>query len=943
MTEESIFEAALKRRSSVERSAYLDEVCACDAELRRRVEARLQVQEETGTLAEPPGEANSGDHGMTEAAHTAAPAENECDPSQAFTTARKTQGYDAGEGGPALDFLGPATKPGTLGRLGHYEVTNLIGRGGMGVVLRAFDEKLHRVVAIKTMALELAASATARKRFIREAQAAAAVCHEHIVTIHAVEEDHRPPYLVMQYIEGCSLQDKLNQSGPLELRQILRIGMQTAAGLAAAHKQGLVHRDIKPANILLEDNVERVKITDFGLARATDDASLTQSGVIAGTPQYMSPEQAEAKPVDHRSDLFSLGSVLYALCTGRAPFRANSTVAILRRVCDDTPRPIREVNSDIPEWLCDITARLHAKEPSERFQSAAEVAELLGDCLARFQQGVPVPENNTRREAIALPSGQGNTAAIRSRRLAVAIFCVSLVLSTGFFILVLWLFTRGTSSGLPWDPKPPARSDSSPDAKSETPLSPAEDLLKDALLVMDFEKDSFYEKDGKTYVRDRSGHGNDGLCENVAFTPEGKAGGGLACNGGYLRLRQSLINRLPNYTITAWVRRVSNDPDLKDGCLYARALKDLDGSNYTLWIDGRGGVGVNAWNRDYLPNNWNGAVLRTGIAAERWVFITATLRDGGIGKGALRLTIDDRVYNLNLQMVDGDEDDRFFDYVGVTLKAVLDEVTVFPRALSDEEIQSIRGAGKDGKPLSVAKLRTIKPPWSPGSDPLKDALLVMDFEKDSFYEKDGKTYVRDRSGHGNDGLCENVAFTPEGKAGGGLACNGGYLRLNRSLINHLPNYTITAWVRRASDEPEPKDGDLYKRAFEQLKEPTYVIWIDRQGGLGVNAWNQHFQPDSWFNADPQSKIPEGQWTFVAATLHEGHIGKGGMRFRVNDRLLNLKSQMVGSPTEDGVFDYLGATSKITLDEVTVFPRALSDAEVQAIRRRGIEGEPLGTK
>src|SRR5262249_4202773 len=147
-----------------------------------------------------------------------------------------------------------------------------------------------------------------------------------------------------------------------------------------------VHRDVKPANILLENGIERVKLTDFGLARAIDDHSLTQSGVIAGTPLYMSPEQAAGEPLDHRSDLFSLGSVLYALCTGRPPFRAVGTLAVLRRVIDDTPRPIPEVNPEIPGWLCDLIARLHAKNPADRFGSAQEVADLLGQHLAHVQQ-----------------------------------------------------------------------------------------------------------------------------------------------------------------------------------------------------------------------------------------------------------------------------------------------------------------------------------------------------------------------------------------------------------------------------------------------------------------------------------------------------------------------------------------------------------------------------
>src|SRR5262249_22068760 len=170
------------------------------------------------------------------------------------------------------------------------------------------------------------------------------------------------------------------------VKEVLRIGIQAASGLAAAHKQGLIHRDVKPANILLENGVQRVKLTDFGLARAMDDASLTQSGYIAGTPQYMSPEQANGEPVDHRSDLFSLGSVLYELCTGRPAFRAPNTAAVLRRVSDEAPRPIREVNPDIPEPLCRVIDRLHAKKPADRPAAAQEVADLLAGLLTNLQQ-----------------------------------------------------------------------------------------------------------------------------------------------------------------------------------------------------------------------------------------------------------------------------------------------------------------------------------------------------------------------------------------------------------------------------------------------------------------------------------------------------------------------------------------------------------------------------
>ncbi len=204
--------------------------------------------------------------------------------------------------------------------------------------------------------------------------------------------------------------------GPLALVEILRIGVQAATGLAAAHAQGLVHRDVKPANILLADGVERVKLTDFGLARAADDASLTRTGVIAGTPQYMSPEQARGESVGQRSDLFSLGSVLYAMCTGRAPFRAETSYGVLRRITDEEPRPIREINPDIPEWLCRIVARLMSKEPDARFASAREVAELLEGCLAHVQQptSAPLPEICQDHDETAVPVNA--PAAKASRR-----------------------------------------------------------------------------------------------------------------------------------------------------------------------------------------------------------------------------------------------------------------------------------------------------------------------------------------------------------------------------------------------------------------------------------------------------------------------------------------------------------------------------------------------
>jgi WD40 repeat protein len=365
MSEREIFFQALDRDDPAERAAYLDEACAGDAALRQQIEALLQSHAKAGDFLDRPA-----------AQQLAAEGDK---------AARRP------EAGVPLDFLAPSQRPCSLGRLGHYEVLEVVGKGGMGVVLRAFDEKLHRVVAIKALLPALATTGSARQRFVREAQAAAAVTHDNVIDIHAVEDAGPVPYLVMQFLDGCTLQERLDRAGPLPLKEVLRIGLQIAAGLAAAHAHGLVHRDVKPANILLENGVQRVKITDFGLARAVDDASLTQSGFIAGTPAYMSPEQANGAKVDHRSDLFSLGSVLYALCAGHAPFRANTTMAVLRRVCEETPRPVHEVNADVPDWLEAVIARLHAKDPAGRFQTAAEVAELLGRHLAHLQQPGTVP------------------------------------------------------------------------------------------------------------------------------------------------------------------------------------------------------------------------------------------------------------------------------------------------------------------------------------------------------------------------------------------------------------------------------------------------------------------------------------------------------------------------------------------------------------------------
>lgn len=297
-----------------------------------------------------------------------------------------------------LSSFAPTDDPHSLGRLGTYEIVGIVGRGGFGVVLKAHDRALNRFVAIKVLAPHLAASASARRRFAREAQAAAAVVHENVVAIHAVAEREGLPYLVMEYVRGESLQRRIDRVGPFGTAEILRVGHQVAAGLAAAHAQGLVHRDVKPANILLEEGVERLKLTDFGLARAADDASLTRTGAVSGTPQYMSPEQARGESIDARSDLFSLGSALYAMAAGRPPFRAETSLAVLRRITDEQARPLREIVPELPDWLAALIAKLHGKEANARFDSAADVARVFGECLAHLQDPAktPLPEEASR-------------------------------------------------------------------------------------------------------------------------------------------------------------------------------------------------------------------------------------------------------------------------------------------------------------------------------------------------------------------------------------------------------------------------------------------------------------------------------------------------------------------------------------------------------------------
>lgn len=282
------------------------------------------------------------------------------------------------------EFLGPTDNPDMMGRLGSYEVCGMVGSGSTGIVVKAHEPRLNRFVAIKILSPSFSRNGSARSRFEREGKSVAAVRDQHVVPIHSVDEFRGIPYIVMQYVAGGSLNQRIEKQGPLGTCEVVQLGMQIAKGLAAAHAVGIVHRDVKPANVLLEPGVNRAVVSDFGLAQVADGAAMTRSGVIAGTPQFMSPEQARGDAIDPRSDLFSLGSVLYAACTGRAPFRSESVFGVIKKVCETNPRTIREINPDVAPWLEALIAKLHKKDRNHRFESAQQVAEILENELAHL-------------------------------------------------------------------------------------------------------------------------------------------------------------------------------------------------------------------------------------------------------------------------------------------------------------------------------------------------------------------------------------------------------------------------------------------------------------------------------------------------------------------------------------------------------------------------------
>jgi dienelactone hydrolase len=292
--------------------------------------------------------------------------------------------------------------------LSHYRLEEEIGRGGMGIVYRAVDTRLGRTIAIKMLQAEATADPDRNRRFVQEARAACALNHPHIVTIHDIDEGEGATFIAMELVDGTPL-DRVIAKGPLPIATALAYGAQVGGALAVAHAHGIVHRDIKPANIMITRD-GRAKVLDFGLAKLVERAPTeetksalgTRPGLIMGTAAYMSPEQAEGRPVDARSDIFSLGAVLYEMLAGRRPFTGNSEVSTITAILRDQPPPLRSVRSEIPQEVQTIVERCLAKDPGARYSDAAALASALDTIHAKLTRPV---ESTWRRPAVLVPLG----------------------------------------------------------------------------------------------------------------------------------------------------------------------------------------------------------------------------------------------------------------------------------------------------------------------------------------------------------------------------------------------------------------------------------------------------------------------------------------------------------------------------------------------------------
>jgi serine/threonine-protein kinase len=336
-----IFNAALAQPEH-QRRAFLDKACGADAALRKEVDRMLDA-ENTPTLVSPAAE-----------------------------VLKAVAGREAA--------------PGTV--VSHYRLERKLGEGGMGVVYKAEDTKLKRTVALKFLPSSAVNDREFSARFLHEAQAAAAVSHPNVCTIFEVDEARG--FLAMEFIEGQTLAQKIAQ-GSLRVEEAIDIAIQVAEGLAAVHEKNIVHRDIKSANILVNPRGQ-AKITDFGLAHLSGKARLTQPGTTLGTPAYMSPEQVRDKAVDRRSDLWSLGVVLYEMVTGRLPFRGDTMVTMVQSILHDAPEPVTALRAGLPRQLGRMIRKALAKNLGERYQRVEDLlVDLRGVGRDLGRHGWPAP------------------------------------------------------------------------------------------------------------------------------------------------------------------------------------------------------------------------------------------------------------------------------------------------------------------------------------------------------------------------------------------------------------------------------------------------------------------------------------------------------------------------------------------------------------------------
>ncbi len=290
--------------------------------------------------------------------------------------------------GSGVSFLEPPLRSDELGRLAGFRVLQIVGQGGMGITFRAHDSRLNRVVALKVMQPRLVSDTVMRARFLREARAMAAIKSDHVVTVYEVGVANAIPFLAMEFLDGVSLEDYRKNVGKLPLPQVVRIGREVAHGLAAAHTRGLIHRDINPSNLWLESPTGRVKILDFGLAHVdADPEHLSQVGTILGTPAFMAPEQARGDTIDHRADLFSLGCVLYELCTNERPFNGTDVLCVLTALATHKPPPPQAMSAEVPTDFSDLIMQLLQKKPDQRPASS----QALADALADIERSLGVP------------------------------------------------------------------------------------------------------------------------------------------------------------------------------------------------------------------------------------------------------------------------------------------------------------------------------------------------------------------------------------------------------------------------------------------------------------------------------------------------------------------------------------------------------------------------